>query len=416
MLTQLKSALKWGFLSVSGLYIGILIASSAFAAKNDDYTSLSLFSEIFHRIQTDYVETIDTDKLVLGAVNGMIKLLDPYSQYMTPEEYRTFQEETSGEYFGIGIEIMQEKEGLKILMIYPESPASKMGITIGDLIVSVEGNKVDAIGGDAAISQIKGKKGSQVRLGIMRPPKNEVKEYLVERQQIHARAVFSHLFEKNYGYIRVTQFQEKITAEVQQAAKALDIASNKQLAGLVLDLRDNPGGLFEEAVDLSDLFISDGVIVSTRGRKEPEVNYARRGSPLESIPLVVLLNEGTASASEIVAASIQDNKRGILVGENSYGKGSVQNIIRLDNNGALRLTFAKYYTPLGKPIDHNNTITPDVLIKTSPEVNETEIESDAGSVSYLDRKIDLSKDSQLSYAIDHLRNSKQAKQNKSTKG
>lgn len=403
MSTHIKSFFLLIALSIGGLLIGGRLASQAMANNPDYYESLDAFSAVLQHIRQDYVEEVDVDKLMTGAINGMMKTLDPFSQYMTPKQYQAFQEETSGEYFGIGVEISQEKDGLRIVSPYPGSPAEKAGLQPNDLIVKVDGDSIIDLGTAEAVTRIKGRKGTRVALGILREGWKEPKDIQVERDQIHTPGVVSSVLEPGYAYVRLIQFQERATSDIQKAVKDMEKESKGKLHGMILDLRNNPGGLLDEARSLSDLFLDSGVIVSTRGRGEPEVLKARRGGTLEDFPLVVMVNEGSASASEIVAGALQDHKRAIIVGEPSYGKGSVQNIIRLDNGGALRLTVAKYYTPNGRPIDPKHSITPDVIVPADNDGEGEMDDTDGGGQVLRDQKPDLKTDAQLREALNQLK-------------
>ncbi len=402
MVRKVKSFIVVLVLSSFGMLVGGNLASTAVADNEDYYESLEVFSQVLHRIRQDYVEETHPDQLMLGAINGMIGTLDPYSQYMTPEQYKAFQEETSGEYHGIGVEISATEEGLRVVRPYPGSPAEKAGLEPGDIIVTVDGVEIASIGPDEAIARIKGRRGTKVRLGIAREGWDEPREFLVERDQIRTRAVSWSRLEEGYGYVRVSQFQERVAEDVRKAVKAM--SREGDVEGVVLDLRGNPGGLLEEAVRLSDLFLAQGIIVSTRGRGEPEVERARKGGTLTDISLSVLIDGGSASASEIVAGALQDHGRAIIVGEPSYGKGSVQNIIRLENDGALRLTVARYYTPNGRPIDHDSSITPDVVVHWEPESADLDLlETDSGLLAAEEANPDLEHDLQLQEALAQLK-------------
>ncbi len=403
MVRNVKSFIIVLILSSLGMLAGGNLASRALAESEDYYESLEVFSQVLHRIRQDYVEETSADQLLLGAINGMISTLDPYSQYMTPEQYKAFQEETSGEYHGIGVEITALDDGLRIVRPYPGSPAEKAGLLPGDIIVSVDGVSIADIGPDEAVSRIKGRRGTKVKLGILREGWEDPRDFLVERDQIRTPAVSWAPLEEGYGYIRISQFQERVAEDVRKAIKKM--SRHQHLEGIVLDLRGNPGGLLDEAVRLSDLFLERGVIVSTRGRGEPEVERARRGGTLTDIAIAVLIDGGSASASEIVAGALQDHGRAVIVGEPSYGKGSVQNIIRLENDGALRLTVARYYTPSGRPIDHDSSIMPDVLVERDPELTEIEYEeTDSGLLTPEKANPDLEHDVQLREALAQLKN------------
>ncbi|MFM7203932.1 MAG: S41 family peptidase [Myxococcota bacterium] len=404
MPNKLRAFVALTVLTLGGLSLGTRLDSQALAKSQDAYQSLEVFSQVLHRIRQDYVDAVDVDRLMLGAINGMVKTLDPFSQYMTPEQFRSFQEETSGEYFGIGVEITQENKGLKIVAPYPGSPAEKAGLKAGDLIVKIDGAAFSDIGPSEAVNRIKGRKGTKVLLGIQRADWKDVRDIPVERDQIHTPAVVAKNLEGGIGYVRVMQFQERVADDVQKAIKDLEGKTGSPLKGLVLDLRNNPGGLLDEAVEMADLFIEQGVIVSTKGRTEDEVKRARRSGTLPPFPMVLLINDGSASASEILAGALQDHKRATIVGEPSYGKGSVQNIIRLENEGALRLTVAKYYTPNGRPIDPKNSIIPDVFSAPSDEEQEAQLdESDGGAMILREQQVDPSKDMQLREGLAQLK-------------
>lgn len=403
MTRNIRSFVFLLLLSSLGMLVGGKLASRAMAENDDYYQSLEVFSQVLHRIRQDYVEESDSDKLMLGAINGMIRTLDPYSQYMTPEQYKAFKEETSGEYHGIGLEISASDDALRVIAPYPGSPAEKAGLLPGDVIVSVDGVSIADIGPDEAVLRIKGRRGTKVRLGVLREGWDEPQDFLVERDQIRTHAVSSHILEPGYGYVQVTQFQDRVAEDVRKAIKTL--SKDGPIEGLILDLRGNPGGLLDEAVRLVDLFVEQGVIVSTRGRGEPEIEKARRGGTLDPYPLVVLIDGGSASASEIVAGALQDHQRAIIVGEPSYGKGSVQNIIPLENDGALRLTVAKYYTPNGRPIERSSSIIPDVLIPWDQEDTDLEIQESDGGYSTSDTtQPDLDHDPQLREGLSQLKN------------
>jgi len=397
---HLKSFILVILLTTGGVLIGGRLATTALAGQQDAYQALEVFSQVLHRIQQDYVEDISPGTLVEGAINGMLRKLDPYSQYMTPEQYRQFQQETSGDYFGIGVEITSETDGLRVVSPYPGSPAEKAGIEPNDLIISVDTVPILEIGPTEAIGRIKGRKNTIVILGVEREGWEYAKDIDVKRDQIHTPAVIPALIEGGYGYIKLVQFQDRIANEVAEAVKDLERENRGKLNGLILDMRNNPGGLLEEAIKLSDLFIDQGIIVKTEGRREePEVEHARKGGSLEDYPLTVLVNRGSASASEIVAGALQDHDRAIIVGQRSYGKGSVQNIIRLDNEGALRLTVAKYYTPSGRPIEPQNSITPDVLVEL-----EDDVFAQVSSSTLRDQGPNLELDLQLKEALNQLIN------------
>ena len=353
---------------------GFLSSSPAVAAASDTYRDLNLFGDVFEKIRTDYVEKPDESKLVEAAINGMLTSLDPHSSYMDAKSYRDMQVQTRGEFGGLGIEVTQENGDIKVVTPIDDTPASKAGILSGDLIVGIDGDAVSGLTLNQAVDKMRGAVGTAVTLKILRPDSKDAvaskdgKDFKLTRAVIQIKSV---KFEEkdDIGYIRITQFNEQTFDGLKSAMDKFqqDIPLEK-FKGYILDLRNNPGGLLDQSIEVSNSFIDKGEIVSTRGRNADETQRysARQGGDLShGKPLVVLINGGSASASEIVAGALQDHKRATIIGTRSFGKGSVQTIIPLGQNGALRLTTARYYTPSGrsiqaKGIDPEYTILEDV--------------------------------------------------------
>ena len=355
-------------------HTGILSSSPARAAASDTYRNLNLFGDVFEKIRTDYVEKPDEEKLVEAAINGMLTSLDPHSSYMDAKSYRDMQVQTRGEFGGLGIEVTQENGDIKVVTPIDDTPASKAGILSGDLIVGIDGDQVSGLTLNQAVDKMRGAVGTAVTLKIVRPdPKNQDaakdgKDYKLTRAVITIKSVKSE-DKDDIGYIRISQFNEQTFDGLKDGMEKFskDIPADK-FKGYILDLRNNPGGLLDQSIEVVNAFIDRGEIVSTRGRNPDETQRysARPGGDLShGKPVVVLINGGSASASEIVAGALQDHKRATILGTRSFGKGSVQTIIPLGQNGALRLTTARYYTPSGrsiqaKGIDPEFTILEDV--------------------------------------------------------
>lgn len=347
--------------SCGAMALGGQLAANVAGGTSDFYAPLETFSQVLFRVQHNYVEERPAEELIEGAIEGMLSTLDPFSLYLSKDEYRAFQEDTRGEYYGIGVQINEEADALVVVVAFPGQPADQAGLKAGDRILKVDGEEVARIGAEEAIARIRGRKGTNVILSVKRSD-GTLADLPVTRDEIHTPSVQSRLLEPGFGFVRLTQFQDGSAADVRDAIKKM-ISDNKAgLSGLILDLRGNPGGLLDEAVKLVDLFVEDGIIVSTRGRAEEDIERARHAGTLEPMELIVLVDGGSASASEIVAGALQDLKRATIAGEPSYGKGSVQNIFPMADQSALRLTVAKYYTPSGRPIDRVNPVMPDVEI------------------------------------------------------
>ena len=403
-----------------------LLAAGARAAATDTYRNLNLFGDVFEKIRSDYVERPDEQKLVESAINGMLTSLDPHSSYMDSKSYRDMQVQTRGEFGGLGIEVTQEEGLVKVVTPIDDTPASRAGIMAGDLISAIDGEAVLGLTLNQAVDKMRGPVNTAVKLTVLRGSQKEPREVKLTRAVIQIKSVRSRQEGEDIGYIRITQFSEQTFDGVKQALQKFqqDMPGDK-LKGYVLDLRNNPGGLLDQSVSVSNAFLDKGEIVSTRGRNADETQRynARPGDISKGKPVIVLINGGSASASEIVAGALQDHKRATILGTRSFGKGSVQTIIPLgQNNGALRLTTARYYTPSGRSIQAKG-IDPDIqILQDVPDElkgkDETKGEASlkghlkngedekGGSQAYVPP--DQSKDKQLNAALDILRGVKKA--------
>jgi carboxyl-terminal processing protease len=341
-----------------------LLGDGAFAAASDTYRQLNLLGDVFEKINSSYVEKPDQGKLVEAAINGMLTSLDPHSSYLDARGFRDRQEQIKGEFGGIGVEIMEQDGLIKIISPIDDTPASKAGIVSGDIITGIDGQSAKAMTFDQAADKMRGPPNSIVRLKVMRGSAKETMDFKIVRDIIKVRSVRSHIEGGDIGYIRVTQFDEQSFDGLKTAMTKFEATPGDKLKGYVLDLRNNPGGLLDQSIEIVNAFLERGEIVSTRGRNvEDAQRYdARPGADLShGRPVVVLINGGSASASEIVSGALQDHKRATLIGSRSFGKGSVQTIMPLGENGALTLTTARYYTPSGRSIQAKG-IEPDIQI------------------------------------------------------
>jgi carboxyl-terminal processing protease len=343
----------------------LVAASAARAAVSDTYRELNLFGDVFERVRADYVEKPDDSKLVESAINGMLAGLDPHSSYMDPKSFRDMQVQTRGEFGGLGIEVTMEDGLVKVVAPIDDTPAAKAGVMANDIITHLDDEAVQGLTLNQAVDKMRGPVNTKIKLTIMRKGADKPIEVNIVRDIIRVKSVRWHPEGSDIGYIRVTQFNEQTTDGLKQAINDLNsqLGADK-IKGYVLDLRNNPGGLLDQAISVSDTFLEKGEIVSTRGRNPEETQRfnARPGDVIKSKPLIVLINGGSASASEIVAGALQDHKRATLIGTRSFGKGSVQTIIPLGaGNGALRLTTARYYTPSGRSIQAKG-ISPDIEV------------------------------------------------------
>jgi carboxyl-terminal processing protease len=357
-----------------GVFVGSGQSQKVSALSNSMYEDLKVFTDVIGYIQKDYVEETKSKDLIHGAIKGMLETLDPHSAFMPPNMYKEMQEETKGRFEGLGIEITIKDGILTVVSPIEDTPAFKAGILAGDQIIKIDGDSTKNFTLMDSVKRLRGPRGSKVTITIMREGFTKPKEFTLVRDVIPVRSVRHELLEKTYGYIRISQFQEKTDGEFEKAVKALDEESKRTLKGLILDLRNNPGGLLDSAVKISDRFIDSGLIVSVEGRKEDQKIkfYAHPDGQLSRYPLVVLVNGGSASGAEIVAGAIQDHGRGILLGTHTFGKGSVQTIIPLKDGSGLRLTTARYYTPNGRSIQAKG-IVPDFIVKPSRPEEEKEV-------------------------------------------
>jgi carboxyl-terminal processing protease len=349
----------------------ILIGARAQAAAADTYRQLNLFGDVFERVRADYVEKPDDGKLIESAINGMLAGLDPHSSYMDAKSYRDMQVQTRGEFGGLGIEVTMEEGLIKVVAPIDDTPAAKAGVLANDLITKLDDDQVQGMTLNQAVEKMRGPVNTNIKLTIMRKGQDKPVEVTLTRAVIHVRSVRWHVEGEDLGYIRVTQFNEQTTEGLRKAIAEISAkVPEDKLKGYVLDLRNNPGGLLDQAISVSDAFLQKGEIVSTRGRNAEETQRfnARAGDLIKGKPLIVLINGGSASASEIVAGALQDHKRATLIGTRSFGKGSVQTIIPLGStNGALRLTTARYFTPSGRSIQAKG-IEPDIeVLQDVPE-------------------------------------------------
>jgi carboxyl-terminal processing protease len=359
--------------SVTGVCLTLLVTgpqsahliARATAAGADTYSQLNLFGEVFERVRADYVEKPDDSKLVEGAINGMVTSLDPHSRYMNDKAWREMQETTSGEFGGLGIEVTMEDGLVKVVAPIDDTPAQRAGLLSGDFISQIDGEQVQGLTLEQAVNKMKGAADTKTKLTIIRKGKDAPFDVTLTREVIRVKPVRYHTEGGDIGYVRVTSFNEQTTDGLHKAISDIEKQiPQEKLAGFVLDLRNNPGGLLDQAVSVSSSFLPRGEVVSTRGRNPEETQRftARGGDLTKGKPLVVLINGGSASASEIVAGALHDHKRATLIGTRSFGKGSVQTIIPLGaGNGALALTTARYFTPSGHSIQAQG-ITPDIEI------------------------------------------------------
>ena len=359
-----------------------IFIQGAYSSENDIYKKIDLFGEVLEKINKEYVDEIDQSESMDSAINGLLQSLDPYSAYMSPEILDEMQTETSGEFGGLGIEVSMESGVVKVISPIDDTPASEAGIKAGDYIVKINDIQVQGKSLSEAVDLMRGPVGSGIELTVRRRGEKKALTFNIVRKIIQIQSVKSDLLEKNIGYIRLTSFNENSGDQIKKKIKELE--KNNKVKSYILDLRNNPGGLLSQAIKISDFFLDNGEIVSTKSRKASENRkwFAKNGDILNGKTLIVLINYGSASASEIVAGALKDHKRAILLGENSYGKGSVQSIIPLKNDGAIRLTVAKYYLPSGKSISE---------VGVSPDIEISE-ESD-------DFRIKTKTDNQLNYAI-----------------
>jgi carboxyl-terminal processing protease len=364
----------------------IFFLSNSVHSKNRDalYQKIDLFGEVLEKVKDEYVDEVDQADVMDSAINGVLQSLDPYSAYMSPELFKSMQTDTKGEFGGLGIEIGMESGLVKVISPIDDTPASKAGIKSGDYIVKIDGEQVQGKTLMEAVKLMRGPVGSSIDLTIRRKNKKKPLEFKVKREIIEVKSVEAKILgEKNkVGYIRLKSFNEN--SDKQLFKKIKEFEKTKKPKGYIIDLRNNPGGLLTKAISITDFFLDDGEIVSTKGRKASETRkfFARTGDGTNGKPVIVLINNGSASAAEILAGALKDHKRAIILGESSYGKGSVQSIIPLKNGGGMRLTISKYYLPSGKSISEVG-VTPDIFVEENSE----------------EFKINTKTDNQLDYAL-----------------
>ena len=352
--------------------------------KNELYEKIDLFGEVLEKIKKDYVDDVNQSEMMDSAINGVLQSLDPYSAYMSPELFEEMQTDTRGQFGGLGIEIGMESGVVKVISPIDDTPAAKAGIKAGDYIVKIGNDQVQGKSLMEAVKLMRGPVGTSIELTIRRKNVKKPLEFKIARKIIEIKSVNSEILgkNKNLGYIRLKSFNENSDKQFLDIVKKFE--KDSKIKGYILDLRNNPGGLLTQAINITDFFLDDGEIVSTKGRKASETRkfFARKGDQIKGKPIIVLINNGSASASEIFAGALKDHKRAIILGKSSYGKGSVQSIIPLRNGGGMRLTISKYYLPSGDSISEVG-ITPDIVVE----------ETDS------DFKINSKNDNQLNYAL-----------------
>ena len=369
------------------ILLAIFFARESNANQTDNlYKKLDLFSDVLETLNNEYVDQVDENKVLDAAINGMLQSLDPYSSYMSPENFRNMNAETKGEFGGLGIEITMQAGLVKVISPIEGTPADKAGIKAGDFIIRINDTQVKGLNLFEAVSMMRGKVGSKINLVIRRENIDDELKFTLTRGIIKIREVSAEVKLNSIGYIRLRAFNQKSHNQLKEKIKSF---KSKRLDGYILDLRNNPGGLLSQAIKISDMFLDSGEIVSTRGRDKTDIKIfnAKKGDIIDGLPLIVLINKGSASASEIVSGALKDHKRAIILGETSFGKGSVQSIIPLTNRGALRLTTAKYYLPSGSSISEVG-VSPDITVK---EKDKKEF------------RINTDTDNQLKYAINLLK-------------
>ena len=353
-------------------------------SNNELYQKIDLFGEVLEKIKKDYVDDVNQSKMMDSAINGVLQSLDPYSSYMSPELFKEMQTDTRGEFGGLGIEIGMESGVVKVISPIDDTPAAEAGIKAGDYIVKIGNEQVQGKSLMEAVKLMRGPVNTSIELTVRRKNVKKPLEFKIMRKVIQVKSVNSEVLgkDKNLGYIRLKSFNENSDKQFLDIIKLFE--KNPKIKGYILDLRNNPGGLLTQAISITDFFLDDGEIVSTKGRIESETRkfFARKGDEINGKPIIVLINNGSASASEIFAGALKDHKRAIILGENSYGKGSVQSIIPLRNGGGMRLTISKYYLPSGDSISEVG-VTPDIFIE------------EAGN----NFKINSDNDNQLDYAL-----------------
>ncbi len=367
------------------LILFLFFQNNLLANKSDKlYSKIDLLGEVLDKVRGEYVDEIDEVEIMDSAINGILQSLDPYSAYMSPELFKSMQTDTRGEFGGLGIEIGMEAGVVKVISPIDDTPASRAGIKAGDYIVKIDGNQVQGKSLMEAVKLMRGKVGTSIKLTIRRKNVKKALEFNIKREIIEVKSVESRAIgkKKDIVYLRLKSFNENSDKQFFKHLKNFE--KKTKIKGYIIDLRNNPGGLLSQAINITDFFLEDGEIVSTKGRRSSETRkfFARAGDEAKGKPIIVLINNGSASASEIFAGALKDHKRAIILGENSYGKGSVQSVIPLKNGGGMRLTISKYYLPSGQSISEIG-VSPDILVEEDGD----------------DFKIDTTSDNQLDYAI-----------------
>lgn len=344
-------------------FMSIYLSTPSFAAKTDTYNQLNLFADVFERIRANYVKDVDDEELIEAAINGMLTSLDPHSTYLNSKRYENMRVQTSGEFGGLGIEVTMDKGVILVVAPMDDTPAYHAGVQAGDYITKIDGEQINGLTLNEAVDKMRGKVDTDIDVTIVREGESDVIEITITRAIIEVKSV-RHRIEDEIGYVRISSFTEKTTSGLREALAEIEEELGDNLQGIVLDLRNNPGGLLDQAVDVSSTFLDRGEIVSTRTRNDRNIQRynAKPGDNIDKKSLVVLINGGSASASEIVAGALQDHERAVVVGTQSFGKGSVQTVMPLSTDGAMSLTTAYYFTPSGNSIQ-NEGIVPDVVVE-----------------------------------------------------
>lgn len=393
MIKMLKMNNKKTILFIFFIYAIIpLKAINADTNRQETYKQLNLFGDVFQRVQEQYVEEVTDKKLIESAISGMLQSLDPHSSYLSADSYKDMQVKTKGKFGGLGIEITMEDGVVKVVSPIDDTPAAKAGMMSGDLIIGVDGESIRGLTINESVSKLRGPVGSKVVITVVRGKKDPY-EIEIKRDIINIKSV-KHNIIKNIGYVRLTTFSDTTTSGLEKALTEIKKNIGNKFQGLILDLRNNPGGLLNQSISVADAFLNQGEIVSTQGRNDDDTSrvFAKKGDLINGQPLVVLINSGSASASEIVAGALKDHSRAIIIGTRSFGKGSVQSIIPLAGNGAMRLTTARYFTPSGVSIQAKG-IEPDIIVE-------------AGVTELKKAKNDNRREENLRGALDKKKNSK----------
>ena len=370
--------------NISKILLILIFFTTNVSGKDNEnlYKKIDLFGEVLDKVKKEYVDEINESDVMDAAINGVLQYLDPYSVYMNPELFESMQTDTKGEFGGLGIEVSMEAGVVKVISPIDDTPASKAGIKAGDYIIKINDVQVQGKTLMEAVKLMRGPVGSSIDLTIRRRGEKKIINKTIIREMIQVKSVEAKIMKNNIGYLRLKSFNSNSSKQL--VKKISNFEKSKKLTGYILDLRNNPGGLLTQAINVTDFFLNDGEIVSTKGRKASENRrfFAKKGDKVKGKPLIILINNGSASASEIVAGALKDHKRAILLGENTYGKGSVQSIIPLSDGGGMRLTISKYYLPSGQSISEIG-VSPDILVEEESE----------------DFKINSVSDNQLNYAI-----------------